>query len=70
MKITDATTTTDPNHSIVCRTYLTSDRLARLRVTRDRRIWLDGGSDRCALAGTLPDGEPITRAAARKAANQ
>lgn len=71
MTITDTTT----GESLrVSRTYRTTDGEALLHVTADRRVWLDctGSSTRgnTSHVGTIAPDEPITRTAARKAANQ
>jgi len=59
----------------VCRTYRTRDRAAVVRVTADRRLWLDadprntcGGNT--AYLGTLPEGDKINRENVLAATNQ
>lgn len=54
----------------VSRTYTTSDGLAKLHVTFDRRVWLDCGGDRTAYCGRLPDDVAMLRSNVRKLANQ
>lgn len=58
----------------ICRTYKTSDGLGRLRVTDDRRVWLDytDGIGMMTWVGTLGDrgsGTTMTAKNARRAAN-
>lgn len=56
--------------SEICRTYRVQSGAARLYVGRDRTVWYgEPDAERYSLVGRIPEGQPITKDAACRAAN-